>query len=78
LVGSTKKNKYRYYICTGYTRKHICSYSAIPADIIEKRIKDIEKQVNKLLDLYQLETIPLEEVNKRIYNSTFSLRIFYI
>ncbi|MHC1722778.1 MAG: recombinase family protein [Aminipila sp.] len=32
----------------------------------EDKIKGIEKQINKLIDLYQFNKIPIDEVNKRI------------
>lgn len=34
--------------------------------IIEKKINELEKQINKLMDLYQVETIPIEEISRRI------------
>ncbi len=34
--------------------------------IIEKEINSINKQINKLLDLYQIDSIPLTELNGRI------------
>ena len=35
-------------------------------DIITKRIGEIEKQINKFMDLYQLDSIPADELGKRI------------
>lgn len=34
--------------------------------IIQKRLKDIDKQINKLMDLYQLGNIPIADIGKRI------------
>ena len=34
--------------------------------ILTKRLAEIDKQINKLMDLYQLDTIPAEELSKRI------------
>jgi site-specific DNA recombinase len=35
-------------------------------EIIEKEINGINRQINKLLDLYQIDSIPLTELNKRM------------
>lgn len=35
-------------------------------DIIDKRIKEIDNQVSRMLDLYQLGTIPLDTINSRV------------
>lgn len=35
-------------------------------EIISKRIAEIDKQIEKLMDLYQLDTIPIEQLSKRI------------
>ena len=33
---------------------------------IENRIAEIDKQINKLMDLYQLDTIPIDQISERI------------
>lgn len=35
-------------------------------DVLLDRIDNIDKQINKLMDLYQIDTIPVEELSKRI------------
>lgn len=35
-------------------------------DAIKKRIKEVDKQIDKLMDLYQLDTIPINELSSRI------------
>lgn len=45
--------------------------------IIKKKIETIDKQIKKLMDLYQLDTMPMEEVGKRIealYNDKKALQ----
>jgi len=34
--------------------------------IIERKITDIDKQISRLMDLYQIESMPVEEISKRI------------
>lgn len=45
--------------------------------IIEQKISDIDKQINRLMDLYQVESMPVEEISKRIeklYNEKKNLQ----
>lgn len=45
--------------------KHLAKVDGRPG-IIQRRIKDIEKQINKLMDLYQFGTIPIADIGKRV------------
>jgi len=35
-------------------------------EVIERKIRGIDKQIERLMDLYQLESIPIEEISRRI------------
>ena len=38
----------------------------VDKNVVEKKIKDIEKQIEKVMDLYQFNNIPAEDISKRI------------
>lgn len=47
------------------SKKHLSKIDERPS-IITKRISEIDKQINKLMDLYQLGTIPIADISTRI------------
>lgn len=46
--------------------KELSTHRSSDDSILLDRIESIDKQINKLMDLYQLDTIPVEELSERI------------